>query len=81
MKDAYMIEDMPAIDATARDVLRILALKIGEKDEAFVDFDIVAKSLNISRDATSKAVKRLVKKRVVRIKNRKISIVGTVKVE
>ena len=81
MKDAYMIEDMPAIDVTARDVLRILALKIGEKDEAFVDFDIVAKSLNISRDATSKAVKRLVKKRVVRIKNRKISIVGTVKVE
>ena len=81
MKDAYMIENMPAIDDTARDVLRILALKIGEKGEAFVDFDIVAKSLNISRDATSKAVKRLVKKRVVRIKNRKISIVGTVKVE
>lgn len=78
MTRAIKIEDLPSLDDTAIQVLRVISIKLGEKDEGFVDYKIIGDSIDVDRDVVSKAVKRLQRKRIISIKDKKMKILKTV---
>ena len=77
MTQALKIADLPALDPTARDVLRVIALHVGEDGAAFVDYGMIAKSLGLKgdgRETVRKAVNRMKAKKVLSVENGKLSI-------
>ncbi len=66
------------IGATSREILKVIALHLGEDEEKFVDFGLIARSINEDRDTVRKSVKRMVKANVLRINDKKLSIPGSI---
>lgn len=80
MTRAIKIEDIKGIDDTAAQILRVIALHLGERDAARVNYEVIAKSLNISRNAVGSAVRRMVRKGFLKVDDGKISIPKAVKI-
>lgn len=80
-KKAIKIENIKRLCATDADILRIIALKLGEKDRGFVDYKLIARSLNIERDTVRKAINRMVRRKVLQKENGELSIPGAITVE
>lgn len=78
MKKSIKIENLPSLDGTAVHVLRVIAVKLGDKRRGFVDYNIIAKSLHIKTKAVAQAVIRLEKKRVLRRDNGELELLETV---
>lgn len=78
MTRALKIENLAAIDETSVQVLRVISLHLGEEKEKRVDYQLIAKSLGISRDTVRKAVNRMVEKRILIKRNGMLSIPGAV---
>lgn len=78
MERALKIAELKPLDKTAIDVLRVISLHLGDDAEKRVDYNLIADSLNISRDTVSKAINRMVKRGVLRRKNGKLSILNAV---
>ena len=78
MKRAIKIEDLPALDQTARDVLRVISLHIGERESAYVNYTLIAKSLRLPRNVVASAVERMKQKHVLKEIDGKLSIVDSV---
>ena len=66
MKKSVNIENLPALDTTAVSVLRVICLKLGDRRRGFVDYNIIAKSLDVKARTVARAVVRLEKKQVLR---------------
>ena len=50
MTRALKIEKLTEIDKTSAQILRVISLHLGADEAAFVDYSLIAKSLNIDRD-------------------------------
>ena len=79
MTRAIKIEDLPPLDDTSVQILRIIALKQGENESVYVSYTHIAKSLNIARGAVSSSVKRMITRGILKQENGKLSIQNTVK--
>lgn len=79
MTRAIKIEDLPPLDNTSVQILRIIALKQGESDSVYVNYAMLAKSLNIARGAVSSSIKRMTARGILKQENGKLSIQNTIK--
>ena len=78
MKKSIKIENLPALDTTAVHVLRVIVVKLGEKRRGFVDYNIIAKSLDVKARTVARAVVRLEKKKMLRRDNGELELLETV---
>ncbi|MBS5023912.1 MAG: helix-turn-helix domain-containing protein [Firmicutes bacterium] len=78
MTRAIKIENLTKIDATSAQILRVISLHLGADSAAFVDYKTIAKSLNMDRDTVRKAINRMIKNRILKIENGKLSIPNAV---
>ena len=78
MTRAIKIENLRAIDQTSIQILRVISLKLGERDAAFVNYSTIAQSLNIDRDTVRKAVNRMIKHKILKQVNGKLSITDSI---
>ena len=62
MTRALKIEKLTEIDKTSAQILRVISLHLGADEAAFVDYSLIARSLNIDRDTVRSAVNRMKKK-------------------
>lgn len=81
MTKAIKIENLTKIDATSAQILRVISLHLGEDSAAFVDYSLIAKSLNLDRDTVRKAVNRMIKNKILKKENGKLSIQNAVLVK
>ena len=56
---AIKIDELKPIDETSVQILRVISLHLGQDPSAFVDYKLIAGSLNIDRDTVRKAVNRM----------------------
>ena len=78
MTRALKIEKLTEIDKTSAQILRVISLHLGADSAAFVDYKTIAKSLNMNRDTVRKAINRMIKNRILKIENGKLSIPSAV---
>lgn len=78
MTRAIKIENLTKIDATSAQILRVISLHLGADEAAFVDYELIAKSLNLDRDTVRKAVNRMIKNGVLKKTDGKLSIQNSV---
>lgn len=78
MTRAIKIEEMNEIDKTSVQILRVISLHLGADEAAYIDYGIIATSLNIDRDVVRKAVNRMIKNKVLKKENGKLSILNSV---
>lgn len=78
MTRAIKIENLTKIDATSAQILRVVSLHLGADEAAFVDYKTIAKSLNMDRDTVRKAVNRMIRNKILKIENGKLSIPNAV---
>ena len=74
MTRAIKLGDLVPLDETAIQILRVLSLHMGEKDEAYVDYKLIGDSLDLDRDTVRKAVNRMIAKKVLSKRNGKLAI-------
>jgi len=76
---AIKISNLPSLDPTAIEVLKILAEWCGTSNECYLEYVIIAEILEqrlkkpFNRDAVRKAVNRLIKKNLLEKKNGRLS--------
>ncbi len=78
MTRAIKLEDLVELCPTDIQILRAISLHLGERTEAFIDYKLIATSLNLERDTVRKAINRMVFKKVLSKTNGKLSIVKAV---
>lgn len=78
MTRALKIENLTEIDKTASQVLRVISLHIGDAEAAFVDYALIAKSLNLDRKVVSSAVNRMVQNKILKKEDGKLAILNSV---
>ena len=78
MTRALKIEKLTEIDKTSAQILRVISLPLGADEAAFVDYELIAKSLNLDRDTVRKAVNRMIKNGVLKKMDGKLSIQNSV---
>ena len=78
MTRALKIEKLTEIDKTSAQILRVISLNLGADEAAFVDYELIAKSLNLDRDTVRKAVNRMIKNGVLKKTDGKLSIQNSV---
>jgi RIO-like serine/threonine protein kinase len=81
MQRTIKISEMKAIDKTAILVLRTISLQLGEDNEGYVDYNLIAKSNDLSRNTVAKAVNRMVKKKILKKEKGKLSILNSVVID
>lgn len=81
MKLAFKIENLKPLCATDSQVLQVLALKLGKDEAKFVDYGLIADSIGKTRDAVRKSVNRMIKRRILAVKNGKLAIENAVQVQ
>ena len=74
MTRAIKLGDLVPLDETSIQVLRVVSLHMGEKTEAYVDYKLIADSLDLDRDTVRKAVNRMIAKKVLSKRNGKLAI-------
>ena len=77
-KVAIKIEDLPPLDPTCVQVLRVIVLKLAGKRRGRVEYKAIGKSINKERDVVAKAVRRLIKKGVLTIENNELVLLNVV---
>ncbi len=75
---ALKIENLTKIDATSAQILRVISLHLGAETAAYVDYSLIAKSLDIDRDTVRKAVNRMIQNKILKKENGKLSIPNAV---
>ncbi|HIU58874.1 MAG TPA: hypothetical protein IAC57_02110 [Candidatus Scatosoma pullistercoris] len=78
---AIKIDELKPIDETSVQILRVISLHLGQDPSAFVDYKLIARSLNIDRDTVRKAVNRMIRSKILQKENGKLSIRNSVLVE
>lgn len=78
---AIKIDELKPIDETSVQILRVISLHLGQDPSAFVDYKLIAKSLNLDRDTVRKAVNRMIRSKILQKENGKLSIRNSVLVE
>ena len=78
---AIKIDELKPIDETSVQILRVISLHLGQDTSAFVDYKLIARSLNIDRDTVRKAVNRMIRSKILQKENGKLSIRNSVLVE
>ena len=78
---AIKIDELKPIDETSVQILRVISLHLGQAPSAFVDYKLIARSLNIDRDTVRKAVNRMIRSKILQKENGKLSIRNSVLVE
>lgn len=78
MTRAIKIEALREIDKTSAQILRIISLHLGADEAAYVDYNLIAKSLNVDRDVVRKAVNRMIENKVLKKEDGKLSILNAV---
>ena len=81
MKKAIKIENLKPLCETDIQILRVIALQLGEDDAKFVDYGWIADSLGEERDTVRKSVNRMIKRRILAKKNGKLTIENAVLVQ
>ena len=79
-KMAIKIEDLPPLDATSVQVLRVIVLKLGGATRGRVEYKVIGKSLDLKRDVVAKAVKRLHEKKLLSLENGELVLLNLVEV-
>jgi Mn-dependent DtxR family transcriptional regulator len=74
MTRAIKIDDLKKIDETSIQILRVISLHIGAGDSAYVNYSMIARSLNIDRDVVRAAVNRMIKNGILEKTDGKLSI-------
>lgn len=80
MTRAIKIDGLASLCDTDIQILRAISLHLGADDARWVDYNILAKSLDIERDTVRKSVNRMVRKKVLKIEDGKLSIQNAVMV-
>lgn len=78
---AIKIDELKPIDETSVQILRVISLHLGQDPSAFVDYKLIARSLNIDRDTVRKAVNRMIRSKILQKENGKLSIRNSVLVD
>ena len=78
MTRAIKIEGLREIDKTSAQILRIISLHLGADESGFVDYNVIAKSLNVDRDVVRKSVNRMIKNKVLKKEGGKLTILNAV---
>lgn len=81
MQRSIKISEMKPIDKTSIQVLRVIAIQLGESNEGYVDYNLIAKSIDVHRDTVAKAVNRMVKNKVLKKEKGKLSILNSVVID
>lgn len=81
MTRALKIENLTELDKTSAQILRVISLHLGADNAAFVDYGLIARSLNLDRDTVRKAVNRMIKNGVLKKTDGKLSIQNAVLVK
>lgn len=81
MTRALKIENLKAIDKTSVQILRTISLYLADKDAVRVDYNKIALSLNITRETVRKSINRMVKSKILKVSDGKISIADAVMVQ
>ena len=78
MTRALKIENLTEIDKTSAQILRVISLHLGADEAGYVNYKLIAKSLNLDRDIVRNAVNRMIKNKILKIENGKLSIQNAV---
>lgn len=78
MTRAIKIEGLNEIDKTSVQILRVISLHLGADEAAYVDYNLIATSLGIERDTVRKAVNRMIRHKVLKKENGKLSILNSI---
>ena len=78
---AIKIDELKPIDETSVQILRVISLHLGQNPSAFVDYKLIARSLNLDRDTVRKAVNRMIRSRILQKENGKLSIRNAVLID
>lgn len=78
---AIKIDELKPIDETSVQILRVISIHLGQNPSAFVDYKIIARSLNLDRDTVRKSVNRMIRSRILQKENGKLSIRNAVLVD
>ena len=78
MTRAIKIDNLTKIDATSAQILRVISLHLGAASAAYVDYGLIAKSLNLDRDTVRKAVNRMIRNKILKKVDGKLSIPNAV---
>ncbi|MBQ7912819.1 MAG: hypothetical protein IJ308_03625 [Clostridia bacterium] len=81
MKRAIKIENLKPLCDTDSQVLRVIALKLGEDKAKYIDYGLIADSIGKTRDAVRKSVNRMLKRRILTKKDGKLAIENAVLVQ
>ncbi len=73
-KRVILFENLPNLSKTSAQILRIIALHLCDVDEARVEYSKIALALNKDRDTVSKAIKRMIGRKILSSKGGKLSI-------
>ena len=79
-KMAIKIEDLPSLDATAVQVLRVIVLKLGSSQRGRVEYKVIGSCLKLKRDVVAKAVRRLHEKKVLALENGELVLLNVIEV-
>lgn len=79
-KIAIKVEDLPPLDATCVQVLRVIVLKLAGKRRGRVEYKAIGKAINKDRDVVAKAVRRLIKKQVLTIEDNELVLLNGIEV-
>lgn len=78
MTRAIKIEDLVTMDDTSIQILRVISLHLGANAAGYVDYNMIARSLNLDRDTVRKSVNRMIRKQILKKENGKLSILKAV---
>lgn len=78
---AIKIQDMTAIDETSVQILRAIALHLGDREQGRVNYMLIAKSLNVRRSVVRSAVNRMVSKGILEKHGDELAISNAVMVD
>lgn len=69
------IDKLPTdIGKTARDILKVIALHLGEEDEKYVSYTLIARSIGKERETVRLSINRMLDAKILRIREGKLSI-------
>lgn len=81
MQRTIKISELKEMDKTSILVLRTISLQLGEENEGYVDYNLIAKSNDLSRNTVAKAVNRMVKKKILKKEQGKLTILNSIVID
>lgn len=80
MTNAIKIDDMVPLDKTSLEILKLISLFLANKTEDYVNYTLIAQTLDLDRDTVRKSVNRMIERKVLRKEGGKLSILNAVKI-